>query len=80
MAVCVWGVGMEWNGTTHQSTGEANHGKRCAPRLSNVKQVVEKHLILVMSEEVKIVQYDDHTLLAVITCKRDKNKIDGRHL
>ena len=57
----------------HQPAGDADHGDGRLGRLGDVEQVVEQSLVLVVSEQVELIQDEEHrAAAAAITWTRTK--------
>lgn len=53
---------------THQSAGESQHSDRRLRRLRHIQQVIQQRLVLMMSEQIELIQHEQHgTTAALIT-------------
>lgn len=57
-----------WREQTHQSAGEPHHSHRRLRRLRHIQQIIQQRLVLMMSEQIKLIQDEQHrTTAALIT-------------
>lgn len=74
-------ISVRWGGWSeaHQSAGDAHHSDGGLGRLRDVEQVVEQRLVLVVGEQIKLIQDEQHrAAAAAITWRKEAGGLKCR--